>query len=238
MNPTEPSCKDWALTPPPSLSPSLPQKQANTLVQTLMKCTPHYIRCIKPNETKKPRDWEENRVRHQVEYLGLRENIRVRRAGYAYRRVFVKFLQRSFRVKHSRTPVNSLPLMLTRFSCSAGTQSWPGRLGLTGGGRSVRGSFICSTLSTWIRTSTSWGKAKFLSKLQSRYEILSEMFFYVWVMVESEVHYPGRVPQRETALVERPKHLQLSNQRRPVGSQPAGGVKEVGCSMGWSVVVL
>uniref|UniRef100_A0A8C1JI68 Osteoclast-stimulating factor 1 n=1 Tax=Cyprinus carpio TaxID=7962 RepID=A0A8C1JI68_CYPCA len=70
------------------------QKQANNLVQTLMKCTPHYIRCIKPNETKKPRDWEESRVRHQVEYLGLRENIRVRRAGYAYRRVFKKFLQR------------------------------------------------------------------------------------------------------------------------------------------------
>lgn len=71
------------------------QKQANTLVQTLMKCTPHYIRCIKPNETKRPRDWEENRVKHQVEYLGLRENIRVRRAGYAYRRGFSKFLQRS-----------------------------------------------------------------------------------------------------------------------------------------------
>lgn len=26
-----------------------------------MKCTPHYIRCIKPNETKKPKDWEESR---------------------------------------------------------------------------------------------------------------------------------------------------------------------------------
>ncbi|KAL4836971.1 hypothetical protein H8958_010773 [Nasalis larvatus] len=36
-------------------------KQANDLVSTLMKCTPHYIRCIKPNETKKPRDWEESR---------------------------------------------------------------------------------------------------------------------------------------------------------------------------------
>uniref|UniRef100_A0A672FZD0 Osteoclast-stimulating factor 1 n=1 Tax=Salarias fasciatus TaxID=181472 RepID=A0A672FZD0_SALFA len=70
------------------------KKQANSLVQTLMKCTPHYIRCIKPNETKRPRDWEENRVKHQVEYLGLRENIRVRRAGYAYRRVFNKFLHR------------------------------------------------------------------------------------------------------------------------------------------------
>uniref|UniRef100_A0A8B9HR07 Osteoclast-stimulating factor 1 n=1 Tax=Astyanax mexicanus TaxID=7994 RepID=A0A8B9HR07_ASTMX len=69
-------------------------KQANTLVQTLMKCTPHYIRCIKPNETKKSRDWEESRAKHQVEYLGLRENIRVRRAGYAFRRVFKKFLHR------------------------------------------------------------------------------------------------------------------------------------------------
>lgn len=37
------------------------QKQANDLVSTLMKCTPHYIRCIKPNETKKPKDWEESR---------------------------------------------------------------------------------------------------------------------------------------------------------------------------------
>ncbi|KAF4102956.1 myosin IEb [Onychostoma macrolepis] len=78
----------------PTTAGSKIKKQANNLVQTLMKCTPHYIRCIKPNETKKPRDWEESRVRHQVEYLGLRENIRVRRAGYAFRRVFKKFLQR------------------------------------------------------------------------------------------------------------------------------------------------
>ncbi|XP_040020373.2 myosin IEb [Gasterosteus aculeatus] len=78
----------------PTTASSKIKKQANSLVQTLMKCTPHYIRCIKPNETKRPRDWEDNRARHQVEYLGLRENIRVRRAGYAYRRAFNKFLQR------------------------------------------------------------------------------------------------------------------------------------------------
>ncbi len=35
-----------------------------------------------------------SRVKHQVEYLGLKENIRVRRAGYAYRRIFRKFLNR------------------------------------------------------------------------------------------------------------------------------------------------
>ncbi|NWR38526.1 MYO1F protein, partial [Tachuris rubrigastra] len=78
----------------PTTAGSKIKKQANDLVNTLMKCTPHYIRCIKPNETKKPRDWEESRVKHQVEYLGLKENIRVRRAGFAYRRLFHKFLQR------------------------------------------------------------------------------------------------------------------------------------------------
>ncbi|CAL9696483.1 unnamed protein product [Knipowitschia caucasica] len=78
----------------PTTASSKIKKQANDLVNTLMKCTPHYIRCIKPNETKRPKDWEESRAKHQVEYLGLRENIRVRRAGFAYRRVFNKFLMR------------------------------------------------------------------------------------------------------------------------------------------------
>ncbi|XP_042233843.1 unconventional myosin-Ie-like isoform X2 [Homarus americanus] len=68
--------------------------QANELVTTLMKCMPHYIRCIKPNETKKPHDWDDQMVKHQVGYLGLKENIRVKRAGFAYRRPYHKFLQR------------------------------------------------------------------------------------------------------------------------------------------------
>lgn len=78
----------------PSTVGSKIKKQANELVLTLMRCCPHYVRCIKPNETKRAGDWEEKRVRHQVEYLGLRENIRVRRAGFSYRRVFSKFLHR------------------------------------------------------------------------------------------------------------------------------------------------
>lgn len=69
-------------------------KQANELVTTLKLCIPHYIRCIKPNETKKPHDWDSQMVKHQVEYLGLKENIRVKRAGFAYRRPFHKFMQR------------------------------------------------------------------------------------------------------------------------------------------------
>uniref|UniRef100_A0A8C9T5F4 Osteoclast-stimulating factor 1 n=1 Tax=Scleropages formosus TaxID=113540 RepID=A0A8C9T5F4_SCLFO len=93
---TQPKSLHHCATMPPPEKKILKyqHKQANDLVSTLMKCTPHYIRCIKPNETKRPKDWEESRVKHQVEYLGLKENIRVRRAGYAYRRVFRKFLNR------------------------------------------------------------------------------------------------------------------------------------------------
>ncbi|XP_078489929.1 unconventional myosin-Ie isoform X1 [Ciona intestinalis] len=78
----------------PTTASSKIKTQCNILVSTLMKCSPHYIRCIKPNESKKPHDWEESRAKHQVEYLGLKENVRVRRAGFAYRRPFHKFLQR------------------------------------------------------------------------------------------------------------------------------------------------
>ncbi|KAL4660777.1 unconventional myosin-Ie-like isoform X1 [Arapaima gigas] len=87
----------------PTTACSKIKKQTNDLMNTLMKSTPHYIRCIKPNETKRPRDWEEGRVKHQVEYLGLKENICICRTGYSYRRVFKKFLQRCPEVKqHDR----------------------------------------------------------------------------------------------------------------------------------------
>lgn len=78
----------------PTTAGSKIRGQANNLVDKLKMCTPHYIRCIKPNETKRPRDFDSDRVKHQVEYLGLKENIRVRRAGFAFRREFDKFLRR------------------------------------------------------------------------------------------------------------------------------------------------
>ena len=46
----------------PATAGSKIRTQANALVDKLKKCVPHYIRCIKPNETKRPRDWEGERV--------------------------------------------------------------------------------------------------------------------------------------------------------------------------------
>jgi myosin I len=51
------------------------------LIEALSQCVPHYIRCIKPNERKRALDVNEERIRHQIRYLGLMENVRVRRAG-------------------------------------------------------------------------------------------------------------------------------------------------------------
>ncbi|KAH0627707.1 hypothetical protein JD844_003830 [Phrynosoma platyrhinos] len=55
---------------------------------------PYYVRCIKPNDQKSPLFFDVERCRHQVSYLGLLENVRVRRAGFAYRQPYDRFLLR------------------------------------------------------------------------------------------------------------------------------------------------
>ncbi|CAK7892866.1 myosin-5 [[Candida] anglica] len=72
------------------------KRSANLLVDTLSKCQPSYIRTIKPNQTKRPKDYDNAQVLHQVKYLGLKENVRIRRAGFAYRTTFNKFVQRFY----------------------------------------------------------------------------------------------------------------------------------------------
>lgn len=52
------------------------------------------MRCIKPNDIKSPTIFDDTRVEHQVRYLGLLENVRVRRAGFCHRQSYDKFLLR------------------------------------------------------------------------------------------------------------------------------------------------
>ncbi|KAJ8613177.1 hypothetical protein MRB53_037043 [Persea americana] len=85
---------------------------ANDLVSTLMKASPSYIRTIKPNENKSPSEYNEPNVMHQIKYLGLQENVRIRRAGFAYRQTFEKFVERFF--------------LLSPKTCYAGDYTWTG----------------------------------------------------------------------------------------------------------------
>ncbi|CAH6722802.1 myosin-1 [[Candida] jaroonii] len=72
------------------------KRSANLLVDTLSQCQPSYIRTIKPNQTKRPKEYDNSQVLHQIKYLGLKENVRIRRAGFAYRTTFEKFVQRFY----------------------------------------------------------------------------------------------------------------------------------------------
>ncbi|KAF3764606.1 hypothetical protein M406DRAFT_91373 [Cryphonectria parasitica EP155] len=80
---------------PPSAGDRI-RASANALVETLMKCQPSYIRTIKPNENKSATEYNVPNVLHQIKYLGLQENVRIRRAGFAYRQSFEKFTDRFF----------------------------------------------------------------------------------------------------------------------------------------------
>jgi myosin-1 len=78
------------------------KQSIDALVAALVKCQPHYVRCIKPNEKKAAGDFNNDSSMHQVKYLGLLENVRVRRAGFAYRQLYDKFFYR-FRVVCNKT---------------------------------------------------------------------------------------------------------------------------------------
>ncbi|KAK9451618.1 P-loop containing nucleoside triphosphate hydrolase protein [Limtongia smithiae] len=80
---------------PPTASDKIKQS-ANDLVKTLMECQPSYIRTIKPNQSKSPTEYDNKAVLHQIKYLGLQENVRIRRAGFAYRQTFEKFAERFY----------------------------------------------------------------------------------------------------------------------------------------------
>uniref|UniRef100_A0A0R3RKD1 Myosin motor domain-containing protein n=1 Tax=Elaeophora elaphi TaxID=1147741 RepID=A0A0R3RKD1_9BILA len=87
------------------------------LVRQLSAKEPHYIRCIKPNETKSSTSFDMTGVGHQVRYLGLLENVRVRRAGFAYRITYERFLQR-YKMLSTRTwpnPSEGLAMENTNF---------------------------------------------------------------------------------------------------------------------------
>jgi len=76
----------------------------NHLMQILMSKEPSYVRCIKPNDIKSPRNFDNRLVQHQVKYLGLMENLRVRRAGFAYRRPYHVFYKRYKSLSSSTWP--------------------------------------------------------------------------------------------------------------------------------------
>lgn len=64
------------------------------LLQKMVTGTPQFVRCIKPNDEKAPKELETEKVIKQLRYTGVLETIRIRQHGFSHRLTFAEFLKR------------------------------------------------------------------------------------------------------------------------------------------------
>lgn len=65
--------------------------QLEALMALINSTEPHFVRCVKPNETKKPHDWVASKTLIQLHALSILEALQLRQLGYSYRRPFSEF---------------------------------------------------------------------------------------------------------------------------------------------------
>jgi len=90
------------------------------LMQQLENTSPHFIRCIQPNNKQRPRQFEHDLVLHQLKCCGVFEVVRISRAGYPTRMTHQQFADRyGFLLSHSVASQNPLSIsvaVLQQFS--------------------------------------------------------------------------------------------------------------------------
>lgn len=70
------------------------QDSLHALLETMSKCNPWFVRCIKPNNEKAAMKFDMPVVLEQLRYSGVLETIRIRKLGYPIRLKFQQFLSR------------------------------------------------------------------------------------------------------------------------------------------------
>lgn len=125
----------------PTLSSQF-KRSLEMLMRTLSVCQPFFVRCVKPNELKKPmvgtvicsacsehsvtainclllacflQLFDRELCIRQLRYSGMMETIRIRRAGYPIRYTFVEFVER-YRVLMPGIKPAHIQVSSTKFS--------------------------------------------------------------------------------------------------------------------------
>ncbi|KAL8425082.1 hypothetical protein Efla_001471 [Eimeria flavescens] len=67
--------------------------QLQNLTAIIERTEPHFIRCVKPNDEKQPKNFNAKKIHPQLRALSVLEALQLRNVGYAYRRPFAEFVQ-------------------------------------------------------------------------------------------------------------------------------------------------
>uniref|UniRef100_A0A2K6PFN5 Unconventional myosin-VIIb n=1 Tax=Rhinopithecus roxellana TaxID=61622 RepID=A0A2K6PFN5_RHIRO len=70
------------------------KQSLDQLMKILTNCQPYFIRCIKPNEYKKPLLFDRELGLRQLRYSGMMETVHIRKSGFPIRYAFEEFSQR------------------------------------------------------------------------------------------------------------------------------------------------
>lgn len=64
------------------------------LLESMSRCNPWFVRCIKPNNDKSPMRFDMPVVLEQLRYAGMLDTIKIRQSGYPVRMKFQQFVER------------------------------------------------------------------------------------------------------------------------------------------------
>ncbi|XP_078056381.1 myosin-IIIa [Mustelus asterias] len=79
------------------------------LLSKMVGGLPHFVRCIKPNNDRHAKKFDQEKVLVQLRYTGILETARIRRQGYSHRILFANFIERYYILAFKSTeepPVN------------------------------------------------------------------------------------------------------------------------------------
>ncbi|EGD79108.1 myosin [Salpingoeca rosetta] len=68
------------------------KQSLDALMYKMSLCSPHFVRCIKPNPNKMPRQYEDALVLKQMQYTGMLQTIKMRREGFSVRMSFEELI--------------------------------------------------------------------------------------------------------------------------------------------------
>ncbi|EDQ89203.1 uncharacterized protein MONBRDRAFT_8191 [Monosiga brevicollis MX1] len=70
------------------------RQSLTVLMAKIKSCSPHFIRCLKPNDVKKPDLFLVNQVLRQLRYTGVMETTKIRQHGFPHRFLFDEFAKK------------------------------------------------------------------------------------------------------------------------------------------------